>query len=134
MNMSTDFVIELMTLPGDWIISTLADTDIGAYLGFVQSDVDGMLSISISVILTPVILFLLVYPFKNFIDVILHCHRHELKKDRIKCKTGFVVLALFLSALAIKQYPIEPWIQDGVFALFIIVWLVWFSQGRWLNK
>jgi len=134
MNMSTDSVIELMTLPGDWIISTFADTDIGAYLGFVQSDVDGMLSIAISVVLTPVILFLLVYPFKNFVDVILHCHRHELKKDRVKCKTGFVVLTLFLSALAIKQYPIEPWIQDGVFALFIIVWLVWFSQGRWLNK
>ena len=134
MNMSTDSVIELMTLPGDWIISTLADTDIGAYLGFVQSDVDSMLSISISVVLTPVILFLLVYPFKNFVDVILHCHRHELKKDRIKCKTGFLVLVLFLSALAIKQYPVESWIQDGVFALFIIVWLVWFSQGRWLNK
>ncbi len=106
----------------------------GAYLGFVQSDVDGMFSIAISVVLTPIILFLLVYPFKNFIDVILHCHRHELKKDRIKCKTGFLVLALFLSALAIKQYPIESWIQDGVFALFIIAWLVWFSQGRWLNK
>ncbi len=134
MNISTDSVIELMTLPGDWIISTLSDTDIGAYLGFVQSDVDGMLSIAISVVLTPVILFLLVYPFKNFVDVILHCHRHELKKDRIKCKTGFLVLVLFLSALAIKQYPIDSLIQDGIFALFIITWLVWFSQGRWLNK
>ena len=133
-NQIWELVIEWASLPGDWIISTLADTDIGAYLGFVQSDVDGMFSLAISVILTPVILFLLVYPFKNLIDVILHCHRHELKKDRIKCKTGFLVLALFLSALAIKQYPIEPWIQDGVFALFIIAWLVWFSQGRWLNK
>ena len=126
--------IDWATLPGDWIISTIAGMDIGAYLGFVEADVDGVLSISLSVILTPVIVFLLIYPFKNFVDTILHSMRHELKKDRIKCKTGFVVLFLFLSALAVKQYPIEPWIQDGIFAIFVISWVVWFAQGRWLNK
>ena len=126
--------IEWASFPGDWIISTLASMDIGAYLGFVESDVDGVLSIAISVVLTPLIIFLLIYPFKNLVDVILHCMRHELKKDRIKCKTGFVVLVLFLSALAVKQYPIDPWIQNGLFAVFIASWLLWVSQGRWLNK
>jgi len=66
--------------------------------------------------------------------VILHCMRHELKKDRIKCKTGFVVLVLFLIALIVKQYPIEPWIQDGAFGIFVVSWIIWFAQGRWLNK
>ena len=127
-------VIEWASFPGDWIISTLASMDIGAYLGFVESDVDGVLSIAISVVLTPLIIFLLIYPFKNLVDVILHCMRHELKKDRIKCKTGFVVLVLFLSALVVKQYPIDPWIQNGLFAAFIASWLLWVSQGRWLNK
>jgi hypothetical protein len=126
--------IEWASFPGDWIISTLAGMDIGAYLGFVESDVDGVISIAISVILTPLIIFLLIYPFKNLVDVILHCMRHEQKKDRIKCKTGFVVLVLFLSALAVKQYPIDPWIQNGLFAAFIASWLLWVSQGRWLNK
>jgi hypothetical protein len=126
--------IEWASFPGDWIISTLASMDIGAYLGFVESDVDGVLSIAISVVLTPLIIFLLIYPFKNLVDVILHCMRHELKKDRIKCKTGFVVLVLFLSALAVKQYPIDPWIQNGLFVAFIASWLLWVSQGRWLNK
>ncbi len=126
--------IEWASFPGDWIISTLAGMDIGAYLGFVEADVDGVISIAISVILTPLIIFLLIYPFKNLVDVILHCMRHELKKDRIKCKTGFGVLLLFLLALAVKQYPIEPWIQNGLFAAFIASWLLWVSQGRWLNK
>ena len=126
--------IEWASFPGDWVISTLANMDIGAYLGFVESDVDGVLSIAISVVLTPLIIFLLIYPFKNLVDVILHCMRHELKKDRIKCKTGFVVLALFLAALAVKQYPIDPWIQNGLFTAFIASWLLWVSQGRWLNK
>ena len=127
-------VIEWISFPGDWIISTLANMDIGAYLGFVESDVDGVLSIAISVVLTPLIIFLLIYPFKNLVDVILHCMKHELKKDRIKCKTGFIVLVLFLAALAVKQYPIDPWIQNGLFAAFIASWLLWVSQGRWLNK
>ena len=39
--------IEWASFPGDWIISTLASMDIGAYLGFVESDVDGVLSIAI---------------------------------------------------------------------------------------
>ncbi|WP_428087162.1 hypothetical protein [Candidatus Thioglobus sp.] len=126
--------IDWAMFPGDYIVSTLAGTDIGAYLGFVEADVDGALSIVISVILMPIIIFLLIYPFKNFVDVVLHCMRHELRRDRIKCKTGFLVLALFLSALIVKQYPIEPWIQDGLFALFAASWLWWFAQGRWLNK
>ncbi len=127
-------IIEWVSFPGDYIISTLAGMDIGAYFGFVEADVDGLISIALSVILTPVIIFLLIYPFKNLVDVVLHCARHELRKDRIKCKTGFVVLALFLSALVVKQYSIEPWIQDGIFVLFIAAWLLWFAQGRWLNK
>lgn len=126
--------LDWATFPGDWIISTLANMDIGVYLGFVEADVDGALSIALSVVLTPMIIFLLIYPFKNLVDVILHCRRHELKKDRIKCKTGFLVLALFLLALVVKQYPIEPWIQDSAFGVFVISWIVWFSQGRWLNK
>ncbi len=127
-------IIEWVSFPGDYIISTLAGMDIGAYFGFVEADVDGLISIALSVILTPVIIFLLIYPFKNLVDVVLHCARHELRKDRIKCKTGFVVLALFLSALVVKQYSIEPWIQDGIFALFVAAWLLWFAQGRWLDK
>ncbi len=126
--------LDWATLPGDYVISTLASMDIGAYLGFVESDVDGVFSIVISIVLTPIIIFLLIYPFKNLVDVILHCMRHELKKDRIKCKTGFVVLVFFLLAIAVKQYPVEPWIQEGVFAVFVASWLLWFAQGRWLNK
>lgn len=131
---SLQTIIEWVSFPGDYIISTLAGMDIGAYFGFVEADVDGLISIALSVILTPVIIFLLIYPFKNLVDVVLHCARHELRKDRIKCKTGFVVLALFLSALVVKQYSIEPWIQDGIFALFVAAWLLWFAQGRWLDK
>jgi hypothetical protein len=127
-------LIDWLTFPGDYVISTLAGMDIGAYLGFVEADVDGVLSIAISVVLTPIILFLLVYPFKNFVDVIVHCHNHELKKDRIKCKTGFVVLAFFMAALVVKQYPIEPWIQDSVFAVFVATWFGWFGVGRWWIK
>jgi hypothetical protein len=122
---------EWASFPGDYVISTLAGMDIGAYLGFVEADIDGVLSIAISVVLTPLIVFLLIYPFKNLIDVILHCLRHELRQDRIKCKTGFVVLALFLTALAVKQYPIESWIQDASFGLFIASWITWFGIGRW---
>nr|MCH9750570.1 hypothetical protein [Pseudomonadota bacterium] len=127
-------LLEWVSFPGDYVISTLAGMDIGAYLGFVEADVDGVFSIAISVILTPLIIFLLIYPFKNLVDVILHCMRHELKKDRVKCKTGFVVLVLFLIALIVKQYPIEPWIQDGAFGIFVVSWIIWFAQGRWLNK
>ncbi len=127
-------IVSWLLLPGNWVTAQLADSDIGAYFGLVRADVDGIFAIALSVVLTPVILFLLVYPVKNFVDVVLHCYRHELKKDRIKCKTGFVVLAVFLAALAVKQYPIESWIQDGVFAVFILTWLIWFAQGRWLNK
>ena len=127
-------LIEWASFPGNWIVSTLANMDIGVYLGFSEADVGGVLSIAMSVVLTPLIIFLLIYPFKNLIDVILHCARHEQKKDRIKCKTGFLVLVLFLLALIVKQYPIEPWIQDSAFVIFVISWLVWFSQGRWLNK
>ncbi|MBC8494311.1 MAG: hypothetical protein ISR74_05995 [Candidatus Thioglobus sp.] len=127
-------LIDWATFPGDYIISTLASMDIGAYFGFVEADVDGALSIVISVVLTPVILFLLIYPFKNFVDVVLHCARHEQRKDRIKCKSGFVVLALFLTALAVKQYPIEPWIQDTTFVLFAASWIIWFGIGRWWAK
>ncbi|SMN15566.1 hypothetical protein CRYPA_1613 [uncultured Candidatus Thioglobus sp.] len=108
--------------------------DIGAYLGFVEADVDGFISIALSVILTPIIIFLLIYPFKNLVDVVLHCARHELRKHRIKCKTGFAVLVLFLAALVVKQYSVDSWIQDSVFGLFIAAWLLWFAQGRWLNK
>ena len=133
-NQILELITQWATLPGDWFISTLAGMDIGAYLGFVEADVDGVLSIAISVVLTPLIIFLLIYPFKNLVDVILHCMRHELKKDRIKCKTGFVVLVLFLIALIVKQYPIEPWIQDGAFGIFVVSWIIWFAQGRWLNK
>ena len=133
-NQILELIMQWATLPGDWIISTLAGMDIGAYLGFVEADIDGVLSIAISVVLTPLIIFLLIYPFKNLVDVILHCKRHELKKDRVKCKTGFLVLVLFLLALVVKQYPIEPWIQDGAFGMFVVSWIVWFSQGRWLNK
>ena len=43
-------VIEWISFPGDWVISTLANMNIGAYLGFVESDVDGVLSIAISVV------------------------------------------------------------------------------------
>jgi hypothetical protein len=127
-------LIDWSTFPGDYVISTLAGMDIGAYLGFVEADVDGVLSIVISVVLTPVILFLLVYPFKNFVDVIVHCHSHELKKDRIKCKIGFVVLAFFIAALVVKQYSIEPWIQDSIFAVFVATWFGWFGIGRWWTK
>ena len=127
-------LIEWASFPGNWVVSTLANMDIGVYLGFVEADVDGWFSIAISAVLTPLIIFLLIYPFKNLVDVILHCVRHEQKKDRIKCKTGFLVLVLFLLALVVKQYPIEPWIQDSAFGIFVISWLVWFSQGRWLNK
>jgi len=134
MNNYIETLIELAMYPGDWVVATLANTGTGNYLGFFESDVGGTFSVAISIILTPLIIFLLIYPFKNLIDTILHCMRHELRKDRIKCKTGFVVLILFLLTLVVKQYPIEPWIQDGVFVLFIITWLVWFSQGRWLNK
>jgi hypothetical protein len=134
MNNYIETLIELAMYPGDWVVATLANTGAGNYLGFFESDVGGTFSVAISIILTPLIIFLLIYPFKNLIDTILHCMRHELRKDRIKCKTGFVVLILFLLTLVVKQYPIEPWIQDGVFVLFIITWLVWFSQGRWLNK
>ena len=133
-NQILELITQWATLPGDWVISTLAGMDIGAYLGFVEADVDGVLSIAMSVVLTPLIIFLLIYPFKNLVDVILHCMKHELKKDRIKCKTGFVVLVLFLIALIVKQYPIEPWIQDGAFGIFVVSWIIWFAQGRWLNK
>ena len=133
-NQILELIMQWATLPGDWIILMLSGMDIGAYLGFVEADVDGVLSIAISVVLTPLIIFLLIYPFKNLVDVILHCKRHELKKDRVKCKTGFLVLVLFLLALVVKQYPIEPWIQDGAFGMFVVSWIVWFSQGRWLNK
>jgi hypothetical protein len=127
-------LIDWASLPGDWLISTLAGTDIGAYFGFVATDIDGILSIILSMILTPIILFLAIYPFKNLLDTILHCWRHKLRKDRIKCKIGFVVLALFLVALTVKQYPIEPMIQDGLFTIFVLSWIIWFAQGRWLNK
>jgi len=126
--------IEWVSFPGDYIISTLAGMDIGIYLGFVEADVDEFLSIALSVVLTPIIVFLLAYPFKNFVDVVLHCMKHELKKDRIKCKTGFVVLVLFLLSLTLKQYSVDHWIQDGSFVIFAAVWLLWFAQGRWLNK
>ncbi|MDG2395931.1 hypothetical protein [Candidatus Thioglobus sp.] len=124
-------LLDWASFPGDYVISTLAGMDIGAYLGFVEADVDGWFSIAISVVLTPLIIFLIIYPFKNFIDVILHCMRHELRQDRIKCKTGFMVLALFLIALVVKQYPIVPWIQDVSFGLFIASWIGWFGIGRW---
>ena len=32
--------IEWASFPGDWIISTLAGMDIGAYLGFVEADIE----------------------------------------------------------------------------------------------
>ena len=134
MNNYIETLIGLLMYPGNWIVVTLTNTRIGTYLGFIESDVDGTLSIVISVVLTPLIIFLLIYPFKNLIDTILHCMKHELRKDRIKCKTGFVVLILFLLTLVVKQYPVEPWIQDASFALFIASWIIWFAQGRWLNK
>lgn len=127
-------LIDWLTFPGDYLISTLASMELGVYLGFVPADVDGVVSIAISVILTPIILFLLVYPFKNFVDVILHCMRHELNKDRIKCKTGFVVLAIFIIALVVEQFPVNPWIQDASVILFITSWIGWFGIGRWWVK
>jgi hypothetical protein len=127
-------LIDWLTFSGNYVISTLANTDLGAYLGFVQADVGGVFAIVISIVLTPIIIFLLIYPFKNFVDVILHCARHTKKQNRIKCKTGFVVLIIFLIALIVKQYPIEALIQNGVFSLFVIAWIIWFGIGRWWVK
>jgi uncharacterized membrane protein len=127
-------LIDWLTFSGDYVVATFANTSLGAYLGFVEADVGGVFSIAISIVLTPIIIFLLIYPFKNFIDVILHCVKHKKRQDRIKCRTGFVVLIIFLIALIVKQYPIEPWVQNSTFALFAIFWVIWFGIGRWWIK
>ena len=67
MNNYIETLIELAMYPGDWVVATLANTGTGNYLGFFESDVGGTFSVAISIILTPLIIFLLIYPFKNLV-------------------------------------------------------------------
>ena len=129
-----DLIKELFMYPGEWLVGQLIQTDLGQYIGFSEADYDGAFSIIASIIISSSIIALAIYPIKAFIDTIIQCRSHELKKDRTKCKTGYVVLVLFLLLFVGEHYKLEQWLQELNLWVFAITWVLWFTQGKYWNK
>ncbi len=129
-----DLIKELFMYPGEWLVGQLIQTDLGQYIGFSEADYDGAFSIIASIIISTSIIALAIYPIKAFIDTIIQCSSHELKKDRTKCKTGYVVLVLFLLLFVGEHYKLEQWLQELNLWVFAITWVLWFTQGKYWNK
>ena len=126
-----DLIKELFMYPGEWLVGQLIQTDLGQYIGFSEADYDGTFSIIASIIISSSIIALAIYPIKAFIDTIIQCRSHELKKDRTKCKTGYVVLVLFLLLFVGEHYKLEQWLQELNLWVFAITWVLWFTQGKY---